>query len=95
MLEAFTKGLLMSDTHVPENFDLLVRQAGYLPTVEALAACRFIGVQLQGIPKGYRELSVARLRNKAKALTKEGIAPEMVLMIDALCDGWSDFSMPE
>lgn len=95
MLKAFTKGAFMSDAHVPENFDLLVRQAGYMPTIEALAACRFIGVQLQGIPKGHRELSVSRLRNKAKALSKEGIAPELVQMIDALCDGWSDFSMPE
>ncbi|WP_343593517.1 hypothetical protein [Paracidovorax wautersii] len=78
---------------VLSEFALKIAKAGLMPVDQAQATCRFVGLELQGIPKQYRELAVARLRNKAEALRNEGVPEDMVKLIDAVCDGWTDFSV--
>lgn len=57
-----------------------------------LTAAHLVGVQLQGIPKMYRELSVARLRNFAESAGETADEQITAVIAKAVAAGWEHHS---
>ncbi|MGA4008591.1 hypothetical protein ACI2VR_19420 [Ralstonia nicotianae] len=58
---------------------------------ETLELVRWLGEQLQTIPKDKRHNVIAALQNKRSAFVKEHGENVVSQVIDAFIDGWTDF----
>lgn len=57
---------------------------------DVLAVCDYLGKELQGVPKNYRKLAVARLMNKSRDLVKQG-HPLGAMIFATVAHSWDEF----